>query len=104
MRNINTGSPRIVHIKNVDLKITYNKWITDEGNLTELFATFLYEKDSFDFINGSEIVNKPHTVVIEGFTGWLFTMGSGSWNLEENGPGDFWFMGNYENIQIMEGL
>ena len=104
MKNINAGLIRMVHVRDVDLKITYNKLIADEENVTELFATCLYEKNSFDVINGSEIINKPHTIIIEGFTGWFFTMGIGAWNLEENGPGDFWFAGSCENIQIIEGF
>lgn len=90
-----------VHLKNIDLKITYKKAIVDPDNSTESYGTFLYEKDGLEIIDGLEILNEPHTVIIKGFTGWLLKLGIGSWDTEENNLDDFFFVGGYESLEIL---
>jgi len=92
----------IVHLKNIDLKITYTKTIVDPKNSTEFYVTWQYEKEGFEIIDELENLNKPHTVIVKGFTGWFLKMPTGSLNLEKIEPNNFFFVGDYESLEIVD--
>jgi len=101
LENNKPGIFKLVYIKNMDIKITYNKEIEDPENASETFGTFIYEKSSMTFKNQTEIKNKPHTVIIEGLSGWFIKIGFGSINVDSE-TNDFFFLGDYENLEIIE--
>ena len=92
----------IVYLKNIDLKITYTKTIVDPENSTEFYITLQYEKEGFEIIDELENLNDQHTVIIKGFTGWFLKIPTGSSDLEEMEPNNFFFVGDYNSLEILE--
>jgi len=100
-----------VYVKNVDFKITYTKIIEDPENSTECYITVLYERNGFEIFDESDIVEEivciPHTVIVEGFTGWVFfSENVETWN-SDGGIAHvsfLFFTGSYESIDLQVPL
>ena len=61
-----------------------------------------FEKDGFEIIDELENLNEPHTVIVKGFTGWFLKIPTRSSDLEKIEPNNFFFVGDYESLEIVE--
>jgi len=93
---------RFIHVQDVDIKITYKKPIEDPDNSIEEYTTCLFDNIMYQVINGSEITNKPHTVTIKGFNGWLIRLNAELIDTSDKQLDCFIFGGSYESIEILE--
>lgn len=98
----NFGIFLFIHLQDVDIKITYKKPIEDPENSTEFYVTYLFDNSTYQIINGSEIMDKPHTVIIKGFNGWFMRLNAELIDTSDQQLNCFLFGGNYESMEILE--
>lgn len=86
-----------MYLKNMDLKITYKKTIIDPENSTEFYLTCLYLKENIEPVQGTEVVNEIHILIIKGFNGWFLR----SLGTEEDETDNIFIFGGYESQEIL---
>lgn len=102
LKNNFIGFFRIALLNDIDIKITYKKPITDLENSTEFYFTYLYEKITDELIDGSEILNEPHTIIIRGFTGVILKADVDLFDTTEERLDCFIFNGDYRELEILK--